>query len=284
MTTINAKYLEQCASAQLLSLYNDAAFELGRPVVKKFSDRTTAERRTLTIQAELAQHRIAHPVKLPGGPVDHNPDELKAAAVKKARDAEAVAEGGRIAGSAGREAVKKAIAEQPEKAPVPVGADKPSLPIASGDPAKDAEMPAVRRAAKPINLAAKAKVYPRRAGSKQALLVDMLSRPEGATFGELYDAMAATGKPWRGVTIRSGLQWDMNHIAGYGISSTMHTGDEFAGMGRPYEALRLGMVKHRNPTGWQRGPAYDPEVRLAVYRLVYPKGVSAPVAHNGKKA
>jgi hypothetical protein len=144
-------------------------------------------------------------------------------------------------------------------------------------------MPALRKAIKPVNLEPKSKVYARKAGSKQAILVDLLSRPEGATFGELYDALAQTGKPWRGVTIRSGLAWDINHIAGYGVTSELFNGEEFAKQGRTYEAERLGVqVGPRGGVTLSEG--YDPELKLAVYRLSYPKGMEGPLPHIQRKA
>lgn len=178
-------------------------------------------------------------------------------------------------------AAKDAITEGDKGQPTPDTG--PTLPIASDNPAKDKEMPALRRAAKPISLEAKAKVYPRREGSKQAVLVDLLSREQGATFGELYDGLAAAGgKPWGGSTIRSGLAWDMNHIAGYGIRCDMVNGAEFARQDREYEALRLGMERISDKQ-WKEGPAYDPDIKLGIYHLTFPRGVSAPVPHTPKK-
>ena len=49
---------EQSAS-NLVSLYNDAAAELGRDPVKRFSDRKTAERRVAAIRDELAGYRAS---------------------------------------------------------------------------------------------------------------------------------------------------------------------------------------------------------------------------------
>lgn len=148
-------------------------------------------------------------------------------------------------------------------------ADTPPVPLTD----KEREMPVLRLAAKAMCLKPKPKAYPRKAGSKQALLVDLLSGPEGVTFSEIYDALAATGKPWKGVTIRSGLAWDINHLAGYGVSSDLLNGEEFATEGRMYEANRLK---------WNT-PEYDPKLKLAVYRLTYPKGLTAPLPHITKK-
>lgn len=280
-------------STGILILYNDYATELGRPLVKRFSDRETAERRTIAIHADVMASRREATKKL-----DVKGDPRQARDAEKAKNhtnnygmdgnmtiREAVAD---VMGVPLQERVKEALAASPKAGDVaPV---KPTLPIASGDPAKDKEMPAVRRAMKPMDLPPKDKVYARRAGSKQAILIDLLSRPQGATFGELYDALAATGKPWQGQTIRSGLAWDVNHLSGYGVRSELLNGVDFALCGRHYEAKRLGVVyvgdgqvSNRSP-----GPAYDPEMRSAVYHLTYPPGVSAPLPHTpsaaGKRA
>lgn len=152
-------------------------------------------------------------------------------------------------------------------------------PPASGNPAKDAEMPSLRKALKPMNLKAKESVYPRKAGTKQALLIDLLARPEGVTFGELYDALEASGKPWRGSTIRSGLAWDVNYIAGYGIVSKLYNGEEFVSQGRDYEAKRLGMDKGVIDD-WYPDLGYDPELKLPVFHLVCPEGQDGPLPHT----
>lgn len=116
---------------------------------------------------------------------------------------------------------------------------------------KAPKAPAEKKAAAPrrgtgINLAPTKKAYPCRAGSKQAMLVDMLSRPEGATMGELLAALSGGSKPWKEVTVKSGLNWDMNKVKGYGIRTT------------------------------KRGDA-------DCYHLVLPEGMDAPLAHLPKK-
>ena len=57
-----------------------------------------------------------------------------------------------------------------------------------------------------------------REGSKQALLLDMLSRPNGATMAELIEALSGGNKPWTEATVRSGFGWDMK-LKGYGVRS-----------------------------------------------------------------
>lgn len=278
----------------LLQTYNDAAFELGLPSVNRFSDRATAIRRTAAIYEQLQEHRLGVTRKRTAdqGEADDvvDPPEIKAvhiggkanhfelneagkAAVKAARAAGEAAAGRAIAAN-------RAIREADSKGPAtpPVAAAAPVLPVPSDNPAKDAEMPRLRRNPRPTDLAPKAKVYPRRPGTRQALLVELLSRPEGVTFGELYDALAVSGKPWRGVTIRSGLAWDVNHVAGYGVRSELHDGEWMASHGREYEAKRLGMIWRDEGAfdrGWYQGPLYDPAMTMAVYFLVEPKGKGA---------
>lgn len=58
-----------------------------------------------------------------------------------------------------------------------------------------------------------------REGSKQALLLDMLSRKNGSTMAELIEALSGGNKPWVEATVRSGFGWDMK-LKGYGVRST----------------------------------------------------------------
>jgi hypothetical protein len=93
---------------------------------------------------------------------------------------------------------------------------------AANKPAKATDYPATTKAPRRntgINLAPKATVYACKEGTKQALFVDLLSRPQGATMEELMEAMS-TGKPWQEITVKSGLNWDMNKVKGYGIRTT----------------------------------------------------------------
>lgn len=133
-----------------------------------------------------------------------------------------------------KEVVKKSIVETDakNKAPVP-------------DPVKKASPVAPRRGTG-INLPAMKKAYPCRAGSKQAILVDMLSREQGATMEELLKALSGGAKPWKEVSVKSGMNWDMNKIKGYGIRTTKR-GEEDC------------------------------------YHLVLPAGLEAPVPHTVKK-
>lgn len=285
--------LSNMTGPELVKMYNELAFELGTAEVARFSDTKAAIRRTW---AQLQAYAAAKPETQVSADASGEHRDVAPGVQTKAGDpavrapAETPDLGGVSPGKVEavgvepkqerlKAAAKDAIKAKPTPA-APITTPKPK-PGASKDPAKDAEMPALRRALKPVELAPKPKVYPRKAGSKQALLVDLLSRPEGATFGELYDALAAGGKPWKGVTIRSGLAWDMNHLAGYGVTSTALTGEEFAQQGRWYEAERLGVKNKAHAGGpYILGDAYDPTFKLLVYRLTYPKGLTAPLPHT----
>lgn len=70
------------------------------------------------------------------------------------------------------------------------------------------------------------KVQPCLLGSKQSILVDILSRPEGATMEELIEALSGGRRPWTEATVRSGFGWDLKR-KGYGVRSEFDpTGEE----------------------------------------------------------
>lgn len=121
---------------------------------------------------------------------------------------------------------------------------KPEKPKAAPK-AKPATGTAPRRGTG-INLAPMKKAYACRAGSKQAILVDMLSREQGATMEELLEALSGGSKPWKEVSVKSGMNWDMNKVKGYGIRTTKRGDDD-------------------------------------CYHLVLPEGLTAPVPHTEKK-
>ena len=64
-----------------------------------------------------------------------------------------------------------------------------------------------------------------RVGSKQAAMLDLLSRPNGASMAELIEGLSGGAKPWQEVTVRSGFGWDMKN-KGYGVESRMVDGVE----------------------------------------------------------
>lgn len=62
---------------------------------------------------------------------------------------------------------------------------------------------------------------PCREGSKQAILLDSLANPKGATMPELLKALSGGNKPWTEATVRSGFGWDMKQ-KGYGVRSSFN--------------------------------------------------------------
>lgn len=170
-----------------------------------------------------------------------------------------------------------AVAQEPA-APAP-------RPVAQTAPAVQ---PKAQRRSRGINLAPKAEAKACRAGTKQAILVDLLFRSGGASMAELREALA----PWKDITIKSGMGWDMNHQKGYGIRTTHENGyqrwlaTDYAGMGtfkddsHPddlSEAEKAALLAQNLADG------YNPGELFAVYHLVLPAGLTAPVPHTGTK-
>jgi len=156
----------------------------------------------------------------------------------------------------------------------------PPAPEAAPAPAEAAKAP---RRFRGINLAPKAEAKPCRAGTKQALLVDFLSRPGGASMAELREALT----PWKDVTIKSGLSWDMNHQKGYGIRTTFEDGyhrwlaTDYAGQGTFHADSHPEDVSDKAALLAQNlANGYDPEELFHVYHLVLPAGLAAPHPHT----
>lgn len=87
-------------------------------------------------------------------------------------------------------------------------------------------------------------VYPCRAGSKQASLVDALKN--GATMAQLIKVCSSSngGKNWTETSVKSGIYWDVNKLKGYGVRT---------------ELLKNGVHK---------------------YFLTYPEGMNEPLPHT----
>ncbi|MES2336220.1 MAG: hypothetical protein V4551_16305 [Pseudomonadota bacterium] len=150
-----------------------------------------------------------------------------------------------------------------------------------------AVQPKAQRRSRGINLAPKAKARACKAGTKQALMVDLLSREGGASMTELLRHL----HPWKIVTVRSGLSWDMNAIKGYGIRTTFESGYDrwlacdYEGQGTFHadshpddnsEADKAALLAQNLANG------YNPGEVFAVYHLVLPEGLTAPVLHDTK--
>ena len=146
--------------------------------------------------------------------------------------------------------------------------------------------PKAQRRSKGITIAPKTEAKACRAGTKQAILVDLLFRSGGESMAELREALA----PWQDSTIKSGLSCDMGAIKGYGIRTTHENGHQrwlatdYAGMGTfkgdthpddNSEAERAALLVENLANG------YDPAEVFAVYHLVLPEGMKAPVPHTG---
>lgn len=173
----------------------------------------------------------------------------------------------------------------PAAAPVAETAAAPD-PQTVAQPAPSPQ-PKAQRRSRGIHLAPKAEAKACRAGTKQAILVDLLFRSGGASMSELREALT----PWKDVTIKSGLSWDMNAIKGYGITTTHENGyqrwlaTDYAGMGtfkadsHPddlTEADKAALLAQNLASG------YNPAEVFAVYHLVLPAGMTAPVPHDAK--
>lgn len=107
---------------------------------------------------------------------------------------------------------------EPQKVETVNETTAPALTVAAP---KAAKAPAEKKARSPrgTNLAAPGHApIPCREGSKQAMLLDMLSHPNGATMAELIEALSGGNKPWTEATVRSGFGWDMK-LKGYGVRS-----------------------------------------------------------------
>jgi len=168
------------------------------------------------------------------------------------------------------------VAPQPEAQP-----EAEAQPVAQ-NAQRTAKAP---RKPRGIALAPKAQAVACRAGTKQALLVDLLFRAGGASMSELREALA----PWKDVTIKSGLSWDMNSLKGYGIRTTFENGyqrwlaTDYAGQGTFHadshpddasEADKAALLADNLANG------YDPAELFPVYHLVLPEGMTAPVPHT----
>lgn len=213
----SAEGLNDLSGPQAVALYNVTAKELdtGLTEVKRFADKGTASKRLWANLQDLAEARAANARV---ARVEASAKNKPVIIANKARDGAAPAKNSDY--------------------PAPASASKPKKVAAS--------KPVAPRRGSGINLAPLNKAYACRAGSKQAILVDILFRPQGATMPELLEALSGGSKPWLEVSVKSGMNWDMNKVKGYGIR-TSKRGDEDC------------------------------------YHLVLPEGLTAPVPHTVKK-
>jgi len=92
----------------------------------------------------------------------------------------------------------------------------PAAPVAAPTKAAAPAAPKSRmdRAPKPAE-----EIVTCREGSNQAIVLDLLARPHGASFEELDAALRATGRDILPQTVRSTLSWDICSVKGYGCRS-----------------------------------------------------------------
>ena len=144
-----------------------------------------------------------------------------------------------------------------------------------------------------INLKPMKTVYPCREGTKQAILVDALW--VGASMEDLL-RLLSHGTAWKEVSVKSGLNWDMNKVKGYGIRTEFQNAYErwlecdFESSG----SVNLeGFNGHPDDCSEEDKQAIydrwiaagnDPEARdIAVYYLVLPEGMDKPLPHTPRK-
>jgi hypothetical protein len=106
---------------------------------------------------------------------------------------------------------------RPEPTEAPQAAQEPATPEPAAEPAAEAAPPAKRRAkakTKPTKAAPADKPTPR-AGTKQAQMIELLKRPEGATVEQIA---AATG--WQHHTIRGAIAGALKKKLGLNVEAT----------------------------------------------------------------
>lgn len=114
------------------------------------------------------------------------------------------------------------VESEVEAAPAPA-AQKVAQKAAKGSTKKSEKTPTVKKG---THIAAGlTQPLACRVGSKQAAMLDLLSRPNGASMAELIEGLSGGAKPWQEVTVRSGFGWDMKN-KGYGVESRMVDGVE----------------------------------------------------------
>jgi hypothetical protein len=235
--------------SELTDLYNRLVAMLpeeGRPkTIKKFRTVKQGQGKVRKLIKTLTPDRNGQL------PLDKNKqrDEARAAQIKeraeKMAKAKADKEADKVAKQEEKAAKAKAKAEAKEAAKSAKQEEKAAKAKAKAEAKEAAKQARVKLAAERAEARAKAKaeranqprkhkgtnllpgeeVTPCREGTKQSIMVDLLSRPEGATMEELLDALSGGKKPWAEVTVRSGFGWDMKQH-GYGVRSVVKEGED----------------------------------------------------------
>jgi hypothetical protein len=104
-------------------------------------------------------------------------------------------------------------------------------------------------------------------GSKQALLVDLLS--QGTSLWALETHLAQEGRPWDPKTIIAGFYWDVGSVKGYGVKTVLRT--------------RQWMYDNGEEAASEIESGGDPEELVPMYYLVLPEGMKAPLPHRSRK-
>ena len=242
------------ALGTLVSMYNDAAFELQRPMINRFADRKTAERRTAAIREELKGQRVEkdthrdYPREADGvktvGLIEITPNPTMAAAVIAAE--QSLGHHGPKDRDKGvlNEAVKDAIAEQSDKTP----------------PAAQPE-----RWRQPKKWPAGKTAYRPRPGSLQAEAYALLTQPGGILVEAFSDAMKAKCKP--GVK-----NWDLT-VLWSNITYTLCSGH---GYGAEFDGARVWLIvprDERDPVHKGLSPAQKMAAAKALADLAKKEGV-----------
>lgn len=184
------------STARILELYNQLAFELGKPEVKRFSSRTTAESRIVGIadaaRAAKKGKGLLNKVEVEtkDGPVEVDLNKL---AIDPSKHP-----GG--------------IEEKPAPALKPSPTPKATAPAAAGSP----------RWARPKKEAAAKVAYRPKTGSIQEQMYQWLTQPGGIPIEEFCQRAKATGMRDRSFfvpqSVWSGLRYLFVTSKGYGLS------------------------------------------------------------------
>jgi hypothetical protein len=185
LTTLSEDDLTKMTGPELVDLHNTLAVALGDSAVKRFATKPDAIRRVWAkVQALKEKQQEEVPAPAP------EPEKVEPKKTK--------------AGSKATE-----LKSQSTKAELKAH----HTPSTSPRPQRGTN---IKPTGKPVQ--------PCLVGSKQSILVDTLSRPEGATMAELIEALSGGRKPWTEPTVRSGFGWDLKH-KGYGVRSSFGPDD-----------------------------------------------------------
>lgn len=247
-------------STELVALFNQHSDKK----VKKFSDHGTAVKRVTALMANVAadqseetmngteQTQTAAPETT--APADTKADKKAAAAQAKA-DAKKIKDDAKAA----KDTDKQTKADARKKA----ADDKKTAKQTKADDRKKAadDKKAAKQAAKDAPKGFKGdpiedKIRPVREGTKIAQIIDLISRPSGATMDELQPIMSPKA------TVRGILAYDLRTLVGYGYKcedgNVVHIVYP-AGMRKPMAHTPLAAKPEPKPKGKKKAPAATTE-------------------------